>query len=356
LDLRSKHVARRESSHKIMEEERFLTQELKAEDAEYDVSLRPAKFDEFVGQRKVKDNLNVFVQAALKRKEVLDHTLFFGPPGLGKTTLAHIISREMGANIRCTSGPVLERPGDLAGLLTNLEKGDVLFIDEIHRLSNVIEEYLYPAMEDYCIDIMIDKGPSARSVKLNIPKFTLIGATTRSGLLTAPLRARFGIVERLRFYEPEDLMQIINRSSQLLNVEINDQGSFEIARRSRGTPRIANRLLKRVRDFAEVKGKGNVDLETARRALEMFEVDEAGLDQMDNRILSCIINEFEGGPVGISTLSVAVSEEAETIEEIYEPYLIQKGFIKRTPSGRVLTKLAYEHMNVKFDVGQKELL
>jgi len=327
-----------------MDEERLISGHLNNDDLDVELSLRPAKLQDFVGQEKLRENLSIFIQAARKRKEPVDHILFFGPPGLGKTTLAHIIAKEMEANIKTTSGPVLERPGDLAGALTNLEEGDILFIDEIHRLPHIVEEYLYPAMEDYYLDIMIDKGPSARSVKLNLPKFTLIGATTRSGLLTAPLRARFGIVERLNYYTDGELAEIVKRSAQILNIEIEEQGAAEIASRSRGTPRVANRLLKRVRDFAEVKADGRITRQVADKALHMLEVDMAGLDQMDKRILGMIMNEFEGGPVGINTISVAVGEEAETIEEIYEPYLIQKGFLKRTSSGRVLTRLAYQHL------------
>jgi Holliday junction DNA helicase RuvB len=325
-------------------EERLISGQFRDEDAEIDLSLRPSHLADFIGQEKLKANLSIFLQAARKRKEPVDHILFFGPPGLGKTTLAHIIAKEMGANIKTTSGPVLERPGDLAGALTNLEEGDVLFIDEIHRLPHVVEEYLYPAMEDYYFDIMIDKGPSARSVRINIPRFTLIGATTRSGLLTAPLRARFGIVERINYYTDPELAEIVARSARIINVPVDVEGGAEIARRSRGTPRVANRLLKRVRDFAEVKADGRITRAVADDALRMLEVDTAGLDQMDKKILGLILNEFEGGPVGINTISVAVGEEAETIEEIYEPYLIQKGFLKRTSSGRVLTRLAYEHL------------
>ncbi len=329
-----------------MDEERLISGQLRDEDLEMDLSLRPSKLQDFIGQEKLKENLSIFIQAAKKRKEPVDHILFFGPPGLGKTTLAHIIAKEMEANIKTTSGPVLERPGDLAGALTNLEEGDVLFIDEIHRLPHIVEEYLYPAMEDYFFDIMIDKGPSARSVRINIPKFTLIGATTRSGLLTAPLRARFGIVERINYYNDPELAKIVKRSALILDLPIDDEGAREIACRARGTPRVANRLLKRVRDFAEVKADGKINRSIADQALHMLEVDVAGLDQMDKRILSLILHEFEGGPVGINTISVAVGEDAETIEEIYEPYLIQKGFLKRTSSGRVLTRSAYEHMGV----------
>ena len=337
-------------------DDRIFSNQLKDEDLEFESSLRPGQMNEFIGQSKIKENLSVFIEAAQKRREPLDHILFFGPPGLGKTTLAYIISKEMGANIKTSSGPVLARPGDLAGLLTNLEEGDVLFIDEIHRLSPVVEEYLYPAMEDYFMDIMIDKGPSARSVKINLPKFTLIGATTRTGLLTSPLRARFGIVERLNYYEPEDLYEIIMRSSKILGVEVNPEGALEIAKRSRGTPRVANRLLKRVRDFAQVRAQGVITKDVAHKALLMLEVDEQGLDVMDKKILGYIINEFEGGPVGVNTLSVAVGEEPDTLEEIYEPYLIQKGFLKRTPSGRVATSLAYEHLGKKPNKKQGDLL
>ncbi len=330
-----------------MTESRLLAQDQRPEDIEFDATLRPSTLPDFIGQKKLKENLSIFIEAARRRKEPLDHILFFGPPGLGKTTLAHIMAKEMGANIRSTSGPVLERPGDLAGVLTNLEEGDVLFVDEIHRISHAVEEYLYPAMEDYCIDIMIDKGPNARSVKINIPRFTLVGATTRSGLLTAPLRSRFGIVERLNYYEDEDLAKVIRRSSRILKIEVDLEGEIEIARRSRGTPRIANRLLRRVRDYAQVKADGQITQEVADRALQMLEVDQEGLDPMDKRILQYILKECHGGPVGISSLAVGVGEEAETIEEIYEPYLIQRGFLKRTSSGRVLTPHAYAHFNVK---------
>ena len=338
-----------------MAEDRLISQESRMEDEAWEITLRPSSLSEFVGQNKLKDNLKIFVEAARRRKEPLDHLLFFGPPGLGKTTLAHIISKEMGANIRATSGPVLERPGDLAGVLTNLEAGDVLFIDEIHRISHVVEEYLYPAMEDFCIDIMIDKGPNARSVKIDIPPFTLIGATTRSGLLTAPLRSRFGIVERLNYYEDEDLAVIIRRSSQILKIAIDPRGEMEIARRSRGTHRVANRLLRRVRDYAQVKADGKITAEVADRALAMLEVDGEGLDPMDKRILEYILNECEGGPVGVGSLAVGVGEDAETIEEIYEPYLIQRGFLKRTSSGRVLTRRSYEHFNRKPPSREPEL-
>ncbi len=327
--------------------DRIIAKEKRPEDEEWEKTLRPAALSDFIGQNKLKENLKIFIEAAIQRKEPLDHLLFFGPPGLGKTTLAHIIAKEMGANIRMTSGPVLERAGDLAGVLTNLEEGDVLFIDEIHRISHMVEEYLYPAMEDYCIDIMIDKGPNARSVKINIPRFTLIGATTRSGLLTAPLRSRFGIVERLNYYEDPDLAQIVKRSGHILKVEADPEGEMEIARRARGTPRIANRLLRRVRDYAQVRAAGKVTREVADQALKMLEVDHEGLDPMDKRIVEYILNECDGGPIGLSSLAVGVGEEAETIEEIYEPYLIQRGFLKRTSAGRVLTRRAYEHFNQK---------
>ena len=338
-----------------MDEERLVTQTLREEDAEFDASLRPTRLNEFVGQKKIKDNLAIYIEAARKRKEPLDHALLFGPPGLGKTTLAYILAKEMNANIRTTSGPVLERPGDLAGIVTNLEEGDILFIDEIHRLSHVVEEYLYPAMEEFCLDIMLDKGPSARSVRINLPRFTLIGATTRSGLLTSPLRSRFGIVERLNYYFDEELAAIVQRSASLLEVVTDASGAYEIARRSRGTPRIANRLLRRVRDFAQVKADGKVTARVADEALKMLEVDTYGLDQMDHKILRFILEQCGGGPVGLNTLAVAVGESSETIEEIYEPYLIQKGFLRRTPSGRVLTKLTYDHFGIEPSKRQKEL-
>ncbi|MDZ7267844.1 MAG: Holliday junction branch migration DNA helicase RuvB [candidate division KSB1 bacterium] len=311
---------------------------------DFDQRLRPARLDDFIGQEKMKSNLRVFIQAARGRREALDHVLLYGPPGLGKTTLANIIANEMGTQIKTTSGPVLEKAGDLAGLLTNLGEGDVLFIDEIHRLNRVVEEYLYPAMEDYKLDIIIDKGANARSIQLRLPKFTLVGATTRAGLLTSPMRARFGVVIRLDYYTAEQLRVIVERSARILQIVIEPAAAVELARRSRGTPRIANRLLRRVRDFAQIAGSGMVSLELAKSSLAQLDVDELGLDEMDKRLLRTLIEKFNGGPVGVNTLAVAVGEEAGTLEEIYEPYLIQEGFLKRTPRGRVVTPRAYQHL------------
>lgn len=311
---------------------------------EQDNALRPLRFDDFAGQSKIVSNLRIFVEAARMRGESLDHVLLFGPPGLGKTTLSNIIANELGVGFKVTSGPVLDKPGDLAGLLTSLEENDVLFIDEIHRLSSIVEEYLYSAMEDYRIDIMIDKGPSARTIQIDLNKFTLIGATTRSGLLTSPLRARFGINCHLEYYDAHILAGIVERSARLLDIHIDSKAAAEIARRSRGTPRIANALLRRVRDFAQVKGNGAIDLEIARYALEALNIDTFGLDEIDNKLLSTIIDKFKGGPVGLNTIATAMGEDAGTIEDVYEPYLIKEGFIKRTPRGREATELAYKHL------------
>ncbi len=321
-------------------EERPLT----SAEKEFENALRPLRFDDFSGQKSVVDNLCVFVEAAKYRGEPLDHTLLHGPPGLGKTTLSNIIANELGVGFKITSGPVLDKPGDLAGILTSLERNDVLFIDEIHRLSPVVEEYLYSAMEDFRIDIMIDKGPSARSIQIDLNPFTLVGATTRSGLLTAPLRARFGINLHLQYYDPETLQRIIKRSARLLRVPIDDDAAVEISRRSRGTPRIANGLLRRVRDFAQVKGNGTITKSIATFALQALSIDQYGLDEVDNKILLTIIDKFRGGPVGVSTIATAVGEDSGTVEEVYEPYLIMEGFLKRTPRGRVATPLAYEHL------------
>ena len=326
-----------------MEEDRLIDSELDEEEVQYDNKLRPDKLTEYIGQKKVKENLEIFISAAKMRNESLDHVLFYGPPGLGKTTLANIIAEEMGAKIKSTSGPVIEKSGDLAALLTNLKDGDVLFIDEIHRLSNIIEETLYSAMEDYKLDIMIGQGPSARSIKLELPPFTLVGATTRAGLLTSPLRDRFGVVHRLDYYNEKELETILTRSAFILEISIVPEGANEIARRSRGTPRIANRLLRRVRDYAQVKANGIINREVASKALKMMEVDEKGLDKMDHKLLLAMIEKYAGGPVGIESLAASISEEKGTIEDVLEPYLIQSGFIQRTPRGRIANPLAYEH-------------
>jgi Holliday junction DNA helicase RuvB len=330
-------------------------QQVAEPDPSFEISLRPPILDDFVGQARVKERLQVMIDAARGRSEPLEHLLFCGPPGLGKTSLANILAKEMQANLKCTSGPVVEKAGDLAGLLTGLERGDVLFVDEIHRLNKTIEEYLYPAMEDFRIDIIIDQGPNARSVRLNLPKFTLIGATTRAGMLSAPLRSRFGLVNRLDYYSAEELATVVLRSGRLLNLEVQPGGAFEIARRSRGTPRIANNLLRWVRDFAAVRAQGTISEEVADRALKMLDIDQDGLDEMDKRLLEAIIYKFDGGPVGLNSLGVAVGEEAGTLEEVHEPYLIMEGFIKRTPQGRVAMKKAYDKLGLKPTGKQSEL-
>ena len=331
--------------------ERTVSDVLTKPDAALEMTLRPSLFSEFTGQAKVKERLEITVAAAKQRGEAIDHLLLSGPPGLGKTTLAYILAKAMGANLKSTSGPTIEKAGDLAGLLTNLEEGDVLFIDEIHRLQKTIEEYLYPAMEDFKLDIIIDQGPNARSVRLNLPRFTLIGATTRSSLLTAPLLTRFPIRERLDYYQADQLQQIVTRSARLLAVEIDEKGAHEIARRSRGTPRIANNLLRRVRDFAQVKGEGRITAGIADKSLAMLEIDENGLDEMDKRILEAVIVKFGGGPVGVGSLAVAVGEEPDTLEEVYEPYLIMEGYLKRTPQGRVATESSYKKLGLKPNAG-----
>ena len=327
-------------------QDRLIDSSLKIED-ESEVSLRPRNISEYIGQTNAVNQLNIFIEAAKKRNETLDHVLLYGPPGLGKTTLSHIIASEMGVDIKVTSGPAIERAGDLAALLTNLKDKDILFIDEIHRINRNVEEVLYPAMEDYCLDIIIGKGPSARSIRLDIPKFTLIGATTRTGMLTSPLRDRFGVILNLDLYSVEQLIEIVTRSAKILDVPINNDAAIEIARRSRGTPRIANRLLKRVRDYAQVIGDGKITLKIAKESLLVFEVDEEGLDKVDQRLLQSIIKNFAGGPVGLDTLAASIGEDKETIEEVCEPFLIQKGFLNRTPRGRVATDFAYKHFNYK---------
>ena len=337
-----------EGYKQMLENERIISGEMACEDYD-ESSLRPHNMDEYIGQTKVKENLKIFIEAAKRRKEALDHVLLYGPPGLGKTTLAGIIAAELGVNFRVTSGPAIEKAGDLAAILTNLSDHDVLFIDEIHRLSRSVEEILYSAMEDYALDIIIGKGPSAKSIRIDLPKFTLIGATTRIGLLTSPLRDRFGVINRLDMYTVEELKLIVKRSSSILNIEIDDEAAVEIAARSRGTPRIANRLLKRVRDFAQIKWNGFISAEVAKTALDALEVDSKGLDNIDRELLYCIIEKYGGGPVGLDTIAASINEDAGTIEDVYEPYLLQLGFLSKTPRGRMATRLAYQHLGIKYE-------
>jgi Holliday junction DNA helicase RuvB len=339
------------------EKDRIIESEEIPKEDKLENTLRPQCLDDFIGQEKIKDNLKVFIEASKKRQEALDHCLFYAPPGLGKTTLAHIIAKEMGGNLRTTSGPVLERVGDLAAILTNLSEGDVFFIDEIHRMNHLVEESLYPVMEDFELDIIIGQGPSAKTIKLPVPRFTLVGATTRAGMLSSPLRDRFGIIEHLNFYNEEELIKIVKRSSLIMKIEIDEDGAFEIARRSRGTPRIVNRLLRRVRDFAEIRTCGKINKQVAQESLDSLGVDEAGLDKMDRLLLSTMIEKFDGDPVGVDTIAISISEDTDTISDVYEPFLIQSGFIARTPRGRTATELAYKHLGLKMPANkQKELL